>query len=270
MFLWLLFFAFPKTIFATISFTIDNPVKEGDYFIVDASISGISSASAYVFGMFTNKENPDYFGFTWGQKEDWVEYQTTNKDFITTNLPILLRDTVQKIWIKPNFSNSGYKGPGEYFLKLKRFTGASDSSAGESNTLTVTLLESTPTPTPTATAIPTPEPSITLNPTKTPTPTPVKTSTPTQAPTPTATLIVTKKITPTVSIYETPTQAISSASSFAVLGSSTTSSSLSTATPDTLVPETSSNNSILKYTFIFGVIISAVSGGFLYFRHRNS
>ena len=160
LFLFLLFFLISPPHTLAVSFTIDNPVREGDYYIVDASVSGISSSSAYVFGMFTNKDNPDYFGFTWGQKEDWVEYQSTTKEFISANLPILLRDTLQKIWIKPNYQNPGYKGPGDYYLKLKRYTGSSDGSAGDSNVLTIHLMETTPTPTPTE------ESTTTLTPTQ--------------------------------------------------------------------------------------------------------
>ena len=273
-----------------VSFTIDNPVREGDYFIVDASISGISSSSAYVFGMFTNKDNPDYFGFTWGQKEDWVKYQSTTKEFISTNLPILLRDTLQKIWIKPDFQNSGYKGPGDYFLKLKRYTGSSDGSAGDSNVLTVSLLETTPTPTPTEeitntpsptptpapTTGPTPEPTITLSPTKTPTPTAIKTPSPIPLKTPTPTPLKTPTLTSSVIASPTLghgnlTPTIESSPS-SILGTSTSSGLLSSVpsaepTAGNFAPSTS--NSVLKYTFLFGLFISLLAGGVLYFRHRN-
>jgi len=291
LFLFLLFFLISPPHTLAVSFTIDNPVREGDYYIVDASVSGISSSSAYVFGMFTNKDNPDYFGFTWGQKEDWVEYQSTTKEFISANLPILLRDTLQKIWIKPNYQNPGYKGPGDYYLKLKRYTGSSDGSAGDSNVLTIHLMETTPTPTPTEestttltptqTSTPTTssvqEPTVTLNPTKTPTPTAIKTPTPT----PLKTSTPTKTLTPTPPVIANPTLVgrgnltPPDSSRSSILGMSTASAS-----PDVIIARSGSdaaisnsrsafNASNLKYTFIFGVIITSLSGGVLYFRHRN-
>lgn len=295
LFLFLLFI-FPKISLATVSFQISNFKREGDYIIVEASVSGISSSSAYVQGMFTNISSSDYFGFTWGQKEEWVDYQSTNKEFITTRLPILLRDTVQSIWIRPNFENSGYKGPGDYYLKLKRFTGTADTSSEYSNTLTVGLYEvlTTPTPTPTEliTSTPTPtETPVTLNPTKTPTPTPIKTATPTISKTPTQNAVT--QIPSLTSVIPAEGGQGSSAlqgrihledlssSLSSVLGDSTTSSQFDTlaASSDSASvipgltrnpsPSSTPQNSALKYTFIFGIIIVSISGGLLYFRHRT-
>ncbi len=287
----LLFFGLPKTVSA-ISFTIENPVREGDYFIVDASISGITAASAYVQGMFTSSTSSNFFGFTWGQKEDWVEYQSsTTKDFITANFPILLKNNPQKIWIRPNYTDSGFKGSGDYYLKLKRYTGSSDGDSGESNTLTVYLLSPalpTDSPTPSPSPTNTPEPTITLAPTRTPTPTPLKT------PTPTVIASATRQsssLSPTPTSIKTPSQSVipaqagihqitptSSSTPSSVLADSTSSSvilsevegphSTPSSTPSAIQSQ-SPNNYIYKYTFIFGAILTSVSGGWLYFRHKK-
>ena len=198
MFVLVFLLALPTSVFATISFTISNPVREGDYYIVDTTLSGISTASAYVFGVFTNTASPNYFGSTWGQKESWVGYQSFSKDFIVSNFPILQKDNLQKIWIKPNYLDSGYKGPGEYFLKLRRYTGGSDNSAGDSNTLIVNLTESLPTPTVTPTHSPTPTKS----------PTPSKSSTPSVIPTSSVIPGLTRNPSPTAISTKTPTPSL--------------------------------------------------------------
>lgn len=98
----------------------------------------------------------------------------------------------------------------------------------------------------------------------TPTPTPVKTPTPTATKTPTA----------TPSLRGTPWQ---SSSSSPVLGSSTDSAII--LPTDTVIARSGSdaaiqespptNTTVFKYTFIFGAILTAISGGWLYFRHHS-
>lgn len=266
LFLFCVILFFPNTAFATISFTINNPIQEGDYFIVDASLSGISSTSAFVQGMFTATNSTSYFGYTWGQNEEWVNYVgNTNKDFITQNFPILQRNVSQKIWVRPNYQDPAYKGPGEYFLKLKRYTGASDNSTGDDAVLTVLLTELLPTPEPTITdeITNTPEPTTestwTPNPTKTPTPTPKPTKI--QA-TSTITIALTNSI-----------LSSSSATMSAVLGDSTDSAqtvgfeeiSDSSASSETK-PKLHINDKIF---FFIGLSVAVSAGSILYFRHRK-
>jgi len=77
-----------------------------------------------------------------------------------------------QIKIKNNPEDSDYKGPGDYVLKAKRYTGQSSSAAGESNSLTISLISPTPTPSPTPTASPTPKPTATTTSKVIATPTP--------------------------------------------------------------------------------------------------
>jgi len=239
---------------------------EGDYFIIDASLSGIASTSAFVQGKFTATTSSAYFGYTWGQNEEWVNYvSNTNKSFITQNLPILQRDTSQKIWVKPNYQDKAYKGPGPYFLKLERFTGASDNSTGEDAVITVTLSEPQPTPIPT----PTEEPTNTPNPTSIWTPNPTKTPTPTAKPT----LSPTQKITPTASLSAVLGESTESA--YVIASQSAFGGSDSAAIPDdldftTLTMETKIKKPTnYKIFFFIGLILAASSGALLYFRHRK-
>ncbi|MCX6793990.1 MAG: hypothetical protein NTY06_02695 [Candidatus Gottesmanbacteria bacterium] len=114
-----------------------------------------------------------------------------------------------KLKMRFKIDDPNYQGPGNYDLKVRRYTGKSSTFAQESNTLnivlTATMPTATPTPLPTSTPTPTPEPTVT--PTRTPTPTPTPTKTPTPTPTPT--------VKPTSTVAPTPTP-IATAS--AVLG----------------------------------------------------
>jgi hypothetical protein len=263
--LFLLFFwlFFPVVVYATISFTVSNPTTEGDYIIVDASLSGISSTSAFVQGMFTATSSNSYFGYTWGQNEEWVNYVgNTTKDFIVQNFPVLQRNVSQKIWVRPNYTDSAYKGPGEYYLKLKRYTGASDNSTGDDAVLTVTLNQPLPTPTPTVTDEPTntPEPTaiVTPNPTKTPTPTPTKSPTPTKIPT-----------------LSKLSVASLSATISGVLGESTDSSPFFDPVTVGETESSSASNRLVnklqnyKIPFFAGLFLAITASSILYFRHRK-
>lgn len=276
------YFLFVDPSFASVDFQISNPTLIGDYYTVDASLSGISSTSAFIQAMFTHTSSTDYFGFTWGQQEEWVPYQTPNKEFITSKLPIILRDKLQKIWIRPDFSDRGYKGPGEYFLRLRRFTGQSDSPAGDpSNSLTVSLSAPVPVSSPSITESPslTPTPSVLVSipPTHTPTPTSLP---PTRTPTPTAI----KTAAPTVVIKGAPKYDLNGTVSGLVsqitpeqssvwgadlvLGESTTSSTLGSSVGSDVVTKDAevSRQINLKHTFVIGVLIASISGAVLYFR----
>ncbi|KKT81171.1 MAG: hypothetical protein UW80_C0056G0005 [Microgenomates group bacterium GW2011_GWC1_44_9] len=188
--------------------------------------------------------------------------------------------------------SSKYTGPGEYYLKLKRYTGESTSGT-YSDTLSITLSEVTPSPEPTPTSTPatpsltTATPTVTNTPTSQPTSTPIKTNIPTKTPSPTptptktptprpiASATPTKTITPSSSVI--PAQAgihqisqLSGSSSAQILGDSTTSGLVvEIVTPSVIARQSTLPTSFYKYTFIIGAILSALSGGWLYFRHKK-
>ncbi len=187
------FLLFPKGALAAISFQISNFEKNNDYYTVDALISGAASASAYfVQAMFTPLDSNNYFGFTWSQKGEWFKYiSSPDKEYIKSDFSVLETGITKKFLVKPDTDSPKYTGPGQYLLKLKRYTGESQSGTYSDNSLTVTLSDSTPiqeaipteSSTPTPTSTPTSSPSPTLTPTKTPTPTPTPTVKPTSTPT---------------------------------------------------------------------------------------
>jgi hypothetical protein len=103
-----------------------------------------------------------------------------------------------------------------------------------------------------------------------PTSGPTTSSTQTPTPTPTHTPTPLKTSAPTSTTTKTPVSTTSSPSS--ILGISTLSGLIITATPSSLQTndfQPAPDNSVLKYTFIFGALVASASGGLLYFRHRN-
>lgn len=212
-----LLFLFSTTpIFAAIQFNIDNAVLSTNTEIsLTASISGLITSSCstegkcYLQGTL-REPTKNYFGQTLNKVDTWVDYVFQPElEYIQSTFYSFQPDSGS--WsgqLKMRFStqDSEYKGPGNYELKLRRFSGNSKSSSGDSNTLTVVLTATLPTPTPTPTPIPTPTPTPTPtpNPTPRPTPTPAPTPKPSPSPTP-VTVTVTPSPSPEVLSAQTST-----------------------------------------------------------------
>ncbi|MEK7543358.1 MAG: hypothetical protein AAB557_00655 [Patescibacteria group bacterium] len=152
---------------------------------ITASVSGFTPGETiYIKGAFYQEGSTNYFGYT-KSGDSWIK----NGDTSTNQ-----RSTIVDIWdgnlsVKSDFADSGYKGEGEYKVKVGFYyttSGGNPSSVNwTNNTVTVSLNEPDPTPTftPTPTLIPTATPQPTVASTSTPTPT--KTPTPTSTPKPT-------------------------------------------------------------------------------------
>jgi len=143
-----------------------------DPIVSDLSITftaSLSASSNYYFqGVLRSQSSSKYFGETQNSKGDWIDYiSSPEKENIASNF--FLTDVKNATWsgiLKLRFKtdDSNYQGPGIYDLKLRRFTGGSSSSAGESNTLIVNLTAIIPTPTPLPSPIPSPSPIATATP----------------------------------------------------------------------------------------------------------
>ncbi|EKE04955.1 MAG: hypothetical protein ACD_19C00427G0002 [uncultured bacterium] len=204
-FLFILFFAFPYVVLASIEFNISKLEQIGDQITLDVSISGLTSQSCtsdnkcYLQGSFQKNSGDNYFGYSQNNSGDWYEYSSSlSVDYILANFYYFepqLGNWSGQIKVKNSPTNSSYLGPGEYLLKLKRYSGKSKDSSGDSNPLTIGLLENTPSPSPTPTNPPTAQPTQapTSSPTKSPTPIPTKTATPKSTPTPTSEAEVTNE-----------------------------------------------------------------------------
>jgi hypothetical protein len=191
----LLFLFFVKKVDAVITFTISNPtVDSNDVIEVEASLAGLtSSQNCSTSGCYLQAElkildeSKGYFGYTSNNSGEFVDYFSlaSSADEVKSKLfnfvPSPSGTWSGKLKAKNNFTDSNYKGPGQYAIRFRRFTGNSISATdGDSNALTINLSLALPTPTPGPTNTPTP------NPTSTPTPAPASTNTPT----PTKTLTI--------------------------------------------------------------------------------
>lgn len=268
LFLFLFVFLFPKNIHA-VAVTINSFPSSisSDIFVVEASISGATNATNYLRVDLYKEGTKNYFGETYNGS-DWY-FGSDGKNYY----PVQIQNSSASATIQAQIGNptaTDYPGPGIYKMKIRRYTSSGSSSSNDTQTpvevqLTYVPLTPTPTESPTPTSTPTP--------TNTPTATPTTTPTVTKTPTPTAIK------TPTASPKESPRQVSLQGDSLqvstysSVLGDSTEFVNISPSSDPSPSPtnnyEPITSNSALKYTFIFGAILSTVSGGWLYFRHKK-
>jgi len=153
---------------------------------ITASVSGFTPGETiYIKGAFYQEGSTNYFGYT-KNGDSWIK----NGDTSTSQRSIVVDFWDGNLSVKSDFADSGYKGEGEYKVKVGFYyttSGGNLSSVNwTSNNVTVSLNEPDPTPTSTPTPTPTPQPTATPTPTpaptKSPTPTPTKILTPTPTP----------------------------------------------------------------------------------------
>ncbi len=169
----LVFLSLPGQVFAsTFTISANKSVLTNDSFLeVTASISGLKSESTYFLqsGFTRNGENPRYFGFTKNSSGNWYPYQTApSSQELESSFFRLQTDRagnfLGRVEVKPDFSDPDYKGPGDYQLKLKRFT-SGGSGYWSDNTLFVSLqTQIIPSPVPMSKPSSTPKPTTTPKP----------------------------------------------------------------------------------------------------------
>lgn len=279
-----MFFSFPSPVNAAIEFSIANTQQESDYYKVDVSLSGLTSTSCldgtcYLQAVLTASDQNKYFGYTWDGQSNWYEYiSSPDPSFILSTFFSFTPD-VEGSWfgnllVKNNPSHSGYKGEGDYLVKVRRYSGKSKSHSGESDSLGIHLVEITPTEEPTFTSTPTPTEELTSTPTSTPTKKP--TSIPTSAPTPTSTLTQdpsSAKVSPGVT--DTGSSGVAETSSPEVLSAATESSiykvffqdSTTSSSPSTQSASAQSNVGVNLSLVGLGMVV--LSASVLFFRHKT-
>lgn len=165
-----------------IEFVVADPVINDLEISVAASVSGTQN-NYYLQGTLRSVDSSKYFGETENGRGSWIDYLSVpDKEFITSNF--FLTDVRDASWsgvvkLRYKVDDPIYKGPGNYELKLRRFTGGSSNSAGESNTLVVTLTGVLPVPSPSPAQ--SPLPSL---PPSSPSPSPQASSVPAPSPSP--------------------------------------------------------------------------------------
>ena len=187
-----------KLAFAALTITDASPVSissPDDIITITATASALQNTTQYLqVGLTKEGESSNYFGFTKNQSEEWFKYKSspTTSDL---NSYFYKFTPVGGVWFgqilaKVDVDDIGYKGAGNYTIKLIKYITSSPSYSSNSATITINIAF-TPTPAPTNT--PTPTSSPTPAPTKTPTPSPSKIPSPTQKPTPTPFLLEDKE-----------------------------------------------------------------------------
>ncbi len=192
-FLILLYLFFGVKPVAAISFAISNPQQSENEVTIDVSLSGLTSSSClngscYLQAAFTSPTPIKYFGSTKNNNDQWYEYissptQSYMQSTFFTFQPVSGTWSGQ-LTLKINAESPNYKGPGAYNIKAWRYSGNSNSYAGDPATLAVNVVGPTPTPTPTPSPSPTPKPSPTPTPLSSSSASKTKTTNPTLSPTP--------------------------------------------------------------------------------------
>jgi len=174
---------------AAIEFKIDGIENNPSEMNYDQSIevlysfSGVSFPKTYYLaGAFQKEAGSNYFGYTWNN--NWYKYGDEFTNFY--KIEIKESSISGKLKIKPDVDSSGFKGRGDYQLKLFRYC-SSQNSCGDTNFIGIKIVappspspEASPSPSPASstsstqtTASPSPSPSAPLG-TVGPTPQPSK------------------------------------------------------------------------------------------------
>lgn len=171
---------FTENVLAAVLVTINNypsVITEGQTFNVNASVSGASDGTNYLRVDLYKDGTTNYFGETFNGNSWYIGSIGTNF------LPLQISNSTGSADIEARIgtpSASFYTGPGNYKLKVRRYT-SSGSSYTFSSPVDVQIVsgQQTPTPTPIQTASPSPSPSPvpTIQPTFEPTATPISTPT---------------------------------------------------------------------------------------------
>lgn len=189
LFVFSIFILFPKNVFAvTINISNCPAVITTNSFNVDVSVSGASDGKNYLRIDLYKEGTTRYFGETFNGNE-WY-----SGSIGTSYFAVDIIDSTASAKLEGRVGNPSlteYPGPGNYKLRIRRYTASGSSSSSDQTPVNVTIQVTTPTPEPTseptATVISTPPNSPTLTSTSTPvatkTPTLKPKSTPTSKPT---------------------------------------------------------------------------------------
>ncbi|MEI6690870.1 MAG: hypothetical protein WCL07_03930 [bacterium] len=252
----IILFALTKPCYSALSLTIANPQIESNLITIDASLSATTS-NYYLQGIIRVSDSIKYFGETMGSQGTYLDYVSSpDKDYISTNF---ISTNVQnaswsgQLKMRYKVDDPLYLGPGTYELKLRRFTGASSNSAGESNTLIINLPLLLPTPIPSPSPVPTPSPSPSLL----PSPSPSISNSPNPS---------VKSVAPSPS----PSPAILLQQAAIVQGVATISASTTPSPPTSHETQLAVNNTRLKVVLGVGAgFVSICSAAYLYLRKKT-
>lgn len=181
LFIFLCLLLFPTPTHAAIELTAVVKNSGGEIITLEVGISG-TDTPYYIQAIITQPGETSYFGYNENNNGDWFPIDATpDTTYIVSNF--YKTSPVGESWsgelkVKNDPTSANYKGPGEYNIKVRRYTGNSTSHTGDEVILSHSLITPTPTPipSPTPTPIPSPTPKPTSN---SASPSPSPSSTPT-------------------------------------------------------------------------------------------
>ena len=163
----LVFFLFPKNVYATISISATNvptSVNLDQEFTVDINLACTGCGISYLRGVFFNPESStSYSGFTQNNSGDWINLSGSPSSYFKIDSGSFSGQM--------KFKFDSIKPAGNYFFKVGRYTPSGSSFSQNSENISITVIDPSPTPSSTPTQSPTESPAATVTPTSTPTPT---------------------------------------------------------------------------------------------------
>jgi len=141
---------FPPEVFAILTITEVSPTNitsSDDVITLTATASGLTNSTQYLQAAFSKEgQAPNYLGFTKNNKDEWRKYESSPVladlfSFVPAN-----GGWSGQVLAKIDTSDSGYKGAGNYTVRLLKYV-SSPSSHTDSNVMTTAVnVPSTQTP----------------------------------------------------------------------------------------------------------------------------
>ncbi len=254
------YFVFVPSALAVTTTILNSPSTIGeDKFEVTVSIDGASAGTNYLRVDLYVAGTKNYFGETdntqsWYGGSDGKQYYP-----VTIESNTILVATVSARLGEP--THTDYPGPGDYLLRVRRYTASGNQGSEEVAPAPVKLTKTWPSPSPSP--VPTPSPTPTPPPTPASSPTPTPTPPPTQKPSPT--LISSPSLDPSP-----PTGTVAGDSTLIDLSTYGVSPSPSSLISSPKSTELSLNPSRLRFAIIVGSGLSFLSlAGYLTIRFRR-
>lgn len=143
---------FSPPIFAAFNITDISPIEingPDDVVVLEASGSGLASGKTEYLqvGITKEGETPNYFGYTKNLDDQWIVYKSSPDELTRSTFYRFIPvdgSWSGKIKFKIDPQDSGFKGTGNYLVKLLRYI--TSSSANDSNSVSLKVNYSKPVP----------------------------------------------------------------------------------------------------------------------------
>lgn len=260
----LFIFSFVTQVHAVTTMILRSPELAGEEkFEVTVQIEGASPGINYLrIDLFQNGTK-NYFGET-DNTQSWYGGSDGKQYFPVTILPD--QPTLATVSARLGSPSLGeYPGPGDYLLRVRRYTSSGNQGSEDSLPVSITLTKNWPSPSPSPSPSPTPTDQPSPSPLPTPAPTEIKTPTPVPKPSPKPTLSPSLEPSPEGTVAGETTIDLSA---FGVASVSANSSVLPSPPPAT--PQLNPNRVRLALISGTGLLIVSLAGYLGYLQYYKS